>query len=206
MSMPLFVKGGSIIPLGPNLKYTNQKQADTIELRVYPGANGSFTLYEDEGDSYNYETGKYATIPITYYDNPKNVVIGARVGSFTGMLTNRVFKVVYVGSTHGVGINMTTTPDFTLNYAGATVSTIGVEISTHTSAEALVSPVNATLKTAGNNLILGKEFSGKLKFITLYDLGGKLIVAKTVRSNAIDLRKDLGVPNGVYIVKAKTLP
>ena len=57
MSMPVFVKGGSVVPLGPNLKYANQKQADTIELRVYPGANGSFTLYEDEGDSYNYETG-----------------------------------------------------------------------------------------------------------------------------------------------------
>jgi len=140
MSMPVFVKGGSIVPLGPNLQYTNEKKADTIELRVYPGSNGSFTLYEDEGDNYNYETGSYATIPITYTDNPKNVVIGDRTGNFTGMLTNRVFKVVYVGSGHGAGINSTASPDFTLSYSGNAVSTTGVGISTQTSEAAMASP------------------------------------------------------------------
>ena len=206
MSMPLFVKGGSIVPLGPNLQYTNQKQADTIELRVYPGANGSFTLYEDEGDNYNYETGKYATIPITYKDSPKNLIIGDRVGSFTGMLQSRVFKVVYVGSGHGAGINSTASPDFTLSYSGNAVSTTGVGISTQTNEAAMASPMHVTLKTAGNCLVLGKDFEGKPKSIALYDLDGKLIVAKTMRTNNINLRKDLGVSGGVYIVKAKIVP
>ena len=206
MSMPVFVKGGSIVPLGPNLQYTNEKKADTIELRVYPGSNGSFTLYEDEGDNYNYETGSYATIPITYTDNPKNVVIGDRTGNFTGMLTNRVFKVVYVGSGHGAGINSTASPDFTLSYSGNAVSTTGVGISTQTSEAAMASPMHVTLKTAGNCLVLGKDFEGKPKSIALYDLDGKLIVAKTMRTNNINLRKDLGVSGGVYIVKAKIVP
>ena len=173
-------------------------------MRVYPGSNGSFTLYEDEGDNYNYETGSYATIPITYTDNPKNVVIGARTGSFTGMLTNRVFKVVYVSSGHGTGIAMTTNPEYTFNYSGAAISTSVGLLSRDIQTNGF-RPLSATLKTAGNGVALGKEFSGKSKWIALYDLGGKLIVAKTVRTNTVNLRKDLGVPDGVYIAKVRTL-
>jgi len=93
--MPVFGKEAArSVPCGPQPQVVPiRKQADTIELRVYPGANGSFTLYEDEGDSYNYETGSYATIPITYTDNPKNLVIGARTRQLLpGCWTNRVFK------------------------------------------------------------------------------------------------------------------
>jgi alpha-D-xyloside xylohydrolase len=61
-SIPLFVRAGSIIPFGPYLQYATEKAADPLEIRVYPGADGSFTLYEDEGENYNYETGKYSTI------------------------------------------------------------------------------------------------------------------------------------------------
>jgi Alpha-glucosidases, family 31 of glycosyl hydrolases len=206
MSMPVFVKGGSIVPLGPNLQYTNEKKADTIELRVYPGSNGSFTLYEDEGDNYNYETGSYATVPITYVDNPRNVIIGARSGSFTGMLTNRVFKVVYVGSGHGTGIAMTANPDCTLNYSGAQVSCSAVGTVLQNSEANSFRPMSVTLKITGNSLVLGREFEGKSKSIVLYDLGGKLVAEKTLRTNIINLHKDLGVPKGEYIAKIKTMP
>ena len=67
-TMPLFVRPGSIIPMGPFLQYSSEKPADPIELRIYRGANGKFTLYEDEGDTYDYEKGKYATIPISWDD------------------------------------------------------------------------------------------------------------------------------------------
>ncbi len=93
--------------MGPKIMYATQS-ADPIELRVYPGANGSFTLYEDEGDSYNYESGKYATIPITYQDATKNLIIGARSGSFTGMIASRTFNVVFVSSGHGIADTITT--------------------------------------------------------------------------------------------------
>jgi hypothetical protein len=163
-------------------------------------------MYEDAGDGYDYEKGTgYATIPITYTDNPRNLVIGARSGSFTGMVSSRTFNVVFVSSGHGVGEATTAAPDKVLAYTGAAISTTGVLISAQNAERAHYLPISATLKTAGN-VVLGSEFMGKSKLIALYDLGGKLIAMKTLRKNAIDLRKDLGIPNGTYIVKVKTLP
>ena len=94
--MPLFVRAGSIIPAGPEIQWTDQKQADVIDLYVYEGANGSFTLYEDENVNYNYERGLYSTIEFTYDDITRTLTIGAREGEFPGMLQERVFKVIPV--------------------------------------------------------------------------------------------------------------
>ena len=80
--IPLFVKAGSIIPMGPRLQFADEKPDATIELRVYPGADGAFTLYEDEGDGYRYENGACATIPLTWSDKTKTLTIGARKGEF----------------------------------------------------------------------------------------------------------------------------
>ncbi|HMO62573.1 MAG TPA: glycoside hydrolase family 31 protein [Ferruginibacter sp.] len=94
--IPLFVKEGSILPLGPELQYTTEKKADTITLCVYPGSDASFTLYEDEGTSYNYEKGEYSTIDFTYTEKNKTLTVAERKGSFPGMLLKRVFKVQYI--------------------------------------------------------------------------------------------------------------
>ena len=203
--IPIYAKAGAILPMGPKIQYATQS-VDPIELRVYPGANGSFTLYEDAGDSYDYETGKYATIPITYIDSPQNLVIGARSGSFTGMVSSRTFKVVFVKTGHGIADTITADPDFTLAYSGAAVGTAGVDISMQNTGVAVVRPMSITLKTAGNSIILSNKFAGKSKSVALYDLGGKLVAMKTLKTNDINLRKDFGVPSGVYIVKVKTLP
>src|SRR6202040_4116407 len=80
--IPLFVRAGSIIPMGPDLQYSGEKPADPMELRVYQGADSSFTLYEDEGDSYRYEKGAYATIPIRWNNASKTLTIGDRAGEF----------------------------------------------------------------------------------------------------------------------------
>jgi alpha-D-xyloside xylohydrolase len=117
-TIPLFVRAGSIIPFGPALQYTSEKPADPLELRVYPGADGAFTLYEDEGDSYNYEKGIYATIPFTWSDEGKTLTIGARQGSFPGMLTTRTFRIVRVRSGKGVGGSNTPTDDKIVSYSG----------------------------------------------------------------------------------------
>ncbi len=103
-TMPLFVRAGAIIPLGPDLQYATEKTADPIELRVYPGADGAFTLYEDEGDSYRYEKGAYANIPIVWNDKARTLTIGARQGEFPGMLKERTFHVVLVSPGHGTSI------------------------------------------------------------------------------------------------------
>jgi len=118
--IPLYVRAGSIIPMGPNIQYATQS-VDPLEIRIYKGQNGSFTLYEDEGDTYGYESGKYAQIPFTWDEAAQQLTIGARTGSFTGMLASRTFNVVWVGANHGAGVGVTATPDQVVTYTGAQV-------------------------------------------------------------------------------------
>ena len=107
--MPLFVRAGSIVPFGPDLHYASEKAADPIELRVYPGADGAFTLYEDEGDGYGYEKGRHATIPFTWNDRTRTLVIGQRQGEFPGMLKTRTFRIILVAPGAGTGIDAAAT-------------------------------------------------------------------------------------------------
>ena len=92
--VPMFVRAGSILPLGPEMQYVGEKKWDNLEMRVYPGANGSFVLYEDEGDNYNYEKGAYATITFEWNDSKKMLTIGDRQGNYPGMLKIRTFTFV----------------------------------------------------------------------------------------------------------------
>ncbi|HEV2698539.1 MAG TPA: glycoside hydrolase family 31 protein [Terriglobales bacterium] len=121
--MPLYVRAGSIIPMGPEQEYSNQKPADPIELRVYSGADGDFTLYEDEGDTYNYEKGRYATIPIHWKDATHTLTVGERKGSFSGMLQSRTFNVTFTREKRGTGIEPAPAPDKVIQYSGREVST-----------------------------------------------------------------------------------
>jgi alpha-D-xyloside xylohydrolase len=121
-TIPLYARAGSIVPMGPDLQYASEKPADPIELRIYRGASGSFTLYEDEGDSYDYEKGAYATIPLTWDDGAKTLTIGDRQGQFPGMLASRTFRVVFVGEGHGVGIAPSETVDKIVPYSGRSVT------------------------------------------------------------------------------------
>ena len=92
--VPMFVRAGSILPLGPEMQYTGEKPWDNLEIHLYPGADGTFTLYEDEGDSYNYERGVYATIRFDWNDKARTLSISERQGSYPGMLSTRQFTVV----------------------------------------------------------------------------------------------------------------
>lgn len=96
--IPLLVRAGSIVPIGPVEQYAGQIPAEDLELRVYPGADGDFTLYEDEGTNYNYERGMRSTIHFHWDDRNRKLVIGRREGKFPGMLESRNFKVDLVGS------------------------------------------------------------------------------------------------------------
>ena len=91
--VPLYVRAGSILPVGPDVQYATEKPWDALTLRVYPGADGSFVLYEDEFDNYNYEKGAYTEIPVTWDDSSRRLTIGARRGSYPGMLASRKFIV-----------------------------------------------------------------------------------------------------------------
>ena len=95
---PVYVKAGSILPLCKK-EVMNANIADwqTLDMIVYPGADAVFTLYEDEGDNYNYEQGAYSTITLQWNDRKRMLTIGKRVGSFKGMLENRTFRIQLPG-------------------------------------------------------------------------------------------------------------
>ena len=92
--VPMFVRAGSILPLGPEMQYTSEKSWDDLEIRIYPGADGTFVLYEDEGDNYNYEKGVFATIAFQWNNKTQTLTIGNRQGTYPGMLESRHFTVV----------------------------------------------------------------------------------------------------------------
>lgn len=120
--LPLYVRAGSILPLGPTMEWTTEKPEDPIELRIYPGADGDFTLYEDENDNYNYEKGAHATIAMHWDDAAHTLTIDPREGSFKGMLEKRTFRVIVVDRGHGTGIAASDTVEKTVAYAGEKLS------------------------------------------------------------------------------------
>ena len=101
--IPLYVRAGSIIPFGPDMQWSDEKPADNIRLYVYAGRDADFTLYEDDGVTYGYEKGAYATIPIHWDDASRTLTLGERKGSFPGMLETRTFTVVVVDPAHPAG-------------------------------------------------------------------------------------------------------
>ena len=118
--IPLYIKAGSIIPMGPAIQYATEK-SDPVEIRIYPGADGEFTLYEDENDNYNYEKGIYSTITFNWENEKKELTINDRKGSFPGMLSERKFNIVVVGKTKGVGITPVEKFDQVVTYDGKKV-------------------------------------------------------------------------------------
>jgi alpha-D-xyloside xylohydrolase len=106
--LPLYVRAGSIVPMGPTMEWSTEKPADPIEIRIYPGADGDFTLYEDESDNYDYAKGQHATIPLHWDDTAKTLTFGARRGGYPGMPEKHTFNVVVVGEGRGVGIGDST--------------------------------------------------------------------------------------------------
>ena len=120
--IPLYIKSGSIIPFGPKVQYAMEKKWDTLAIRVYPGANGEFILYEDENDNYNYEKGAFSTIKFQWNDKSKTLTIGNRKGNFSGMIKNRTFNIVVVTKEKGTGMTTTTHFDKTISYGGKAIS------------------------------------------------------------------------------------
>lgn len=115
--VPLYVRAGAILPLGPLQQYATEKPDAPYEIRVYPGANGRFTVYEDDNETYAYERGQRATYTLTWDDARRTLAIGARQGSFPGMVAKRELNIVMVRPRSGGGIgDMPTTR--TVTYTG----------------------------------------------------------------------------------------
>lgn len=120
-AIPVHVRAGAIVPMGPELQYTDEKPADPITLWVYAGADGTFTLYEDDGLTYGYEKGQFTRIPIRWTEATRTLTIGKREGAFTGMPQTRTFEVVLVSKDKPVGFSFTPKADKSVKYDGAAV-------------------------------------------------------------------------------------
>ena len=120
--IPLYVRAGSIIPLGPEIEYTSEKPAGPIELRVYKGADGSFDFYQDAGDSYDYEKGAHAVIPVRWSESTKTLTIGDRKGQYSEMPASIQINIVWVSAGHGAATALVANPDKTVEYTGKAIS------------------------------------------------------------------------------------
>lgn len=116
--MPIYVKAGSIIPMGPLVQYAEEKKWDSLEIRIYPGANGKFVLYEDENDNYNYEKGLYSTILFEWSDKNQTLTIHDKIGTFPGMLQNRIFNIIKVEGKKSTMVQSGGSADRTIEYTG----------------------------------------------------------------------------------------
>ena len=115
--IPLFVEAGAILPMGPFIQYATES-VNPLEIRIYPGADGSFTLYEDENDTYNYEKGLYSPIDFKWDDKNHQMTIEDRKGSFPGMLKSRKLHIVIISEGKGSGVDSADNPDKIIEYNG----------------------------------------------------------------------------------------
>jgi len=120
--MPLMVKAGAIIPIGPEIQYTSEKTADPLTLYVYTGQDASFDLYEDEGINYNYEKGLFSRIPLSYNEKSGTLTIGSRQGDYPGMLQDRTFRIVRIGPGKAGALDFNRKADKTISYSGKQLS------------------------------------------------------------------------------------
>jgi alpha-D-xyloside xylohydrolase len=117
--IPVFVRAGSIVPYGPEMQYIAEKPSDPTVLYVYAGADGEFTLFEDQGTTFDYEKGAFSQIPIRWNEKTNTLTLGKRSGAYDGMLLNRTFQVVLVSKAHPAGFSFTPTPLKSVQYTGA---------------------------------------------------------------------------------------
>ncbi|MBN1404864.1 MAG: DUF5110 domain-containing protein [Opitutales bacterium] len=122
--VPLFVRAGSIIPFGPEIQYANENPEGPVQLRVYPGADGKFSIYQDEGDGYGYEKGAFSRSSLVWDDAKRTLSISAREGSFPGMAEKRTLSVVLATEDKAAGKEISTSVDKTLTYSGEALSVV----------------------------------------------------------------------------------
>ena len=121
-SMPLYVRAGSIVPTGPELRFTDEVAPDPITLTVYAGADAQFRIYEDDGLTYDYEGGAFSRITIRWDDATRTLTLADREGSFAGMLETRTFDIILVEPSRPVGFSFTPQADTSVVYDGSAVS------------------------------------------------------------------------------------
>jgi alpha-D-xyloside xylohydrolase len=203
-TMPLYVRAGSVLPMGPEITYADTA-ADPIELRVYTGADGYFNLYEDEGDNYNYEEDTYAIIPLRWNEATQDLTIGDRSGSFPGMLTERTFNVVFVEPGKGTGEAVSTTVFKTIPYSGSglVLNKTSGEIAgvRHGSRKVNVRP-SFSVKLTGRKLVVRAGNNTGNTEVSLVTMSGRLAAHAMLKKDQPQVLGTGMVP-GIYLVYFK---
>ena len=174
--MPLYVRQGTILPWGPDVQYSSASNWNNLEIRIYPGADGTFTLYEDDRDNYGYEQGKYSEIPFTWNDATHTLTIGARSGSFDAMLRTRTFRIVLVDPDNRLGLGIQQSVRFSkeVTYLGSEVSVkvdndnlIAEDAAAVQSIQVSPSTVKLYLGQSKTFAVKAKYADGSTQFVTL---------------------------------------
>lgn len=160
--MPIYVRQGTILPWGPEVQYSSANNWDNLEIRIYPGADGQFTLYEDDRDNYNYEQGQYSEIPFTWDNGTQTLTIGVRRGSFGDMLTSRTFRIVLVDPANRLGLGLQQSVRFSKE-----VAYDGSEISVQIDNDHLVAEEVAAVQSIQVNPSTVKLYLGQSKTIAV---------------------------------------
>jgi len=188
--MPLYVCQGSIMPWGPDVQYSEQNDWQTLEMRVYPGADGQFVLYEDERDNYNYEQGKYSEIPFTWNEATQTLTIGQRKGSFEGMNEKRTFRLVLVDAAQHMGLGPVQSARFSkvVEYDG---NEMHVVLDNHDLSDA-DQPKLTALKCSVTRLTIFPGQSSDMRFTATYEDG-------TTHYATLDVTGESTAPEVAYL-------
>ncbi len=119
---PLYVRAGSIVPMGPMVEYIGEQPEAPYEIRIYPGADASFTIYEDDGETYDYEKGEYATVELTWDDSARTLTIGDRKGDFPELVKTRKYRVVLATPDAALGLDEAKEGVWEIEYNGQPVT------------------------------------------------------------------------------------
>lgn len=175
-TMPIYVRQGIILPWGPKVQYSSESNWDNLEIRIYPGKNGTFTLYEDERDNYNYEKGLFSEIPFEWNDSTSTLTIGDRKGEFKGMLAERTFNIVLVDPDKHLGLGIQQSARFSkqIKYDGKTISAKIANNDLTEESHIAVKSISATpskstlyLGQASNIIVKANYDNGTSEYVTL---------------------------------------
>jgi alpha-D-xyloside xylohydrolase len=191
--LPLFIPAGTILPWGPDVQYATEKAWDNLEIRIYPGKNGIFTLYEDENDNYNYEKGAYSEIPFTYDDTNKTLTIGHQNGSFPKMLQSRTFNIVVVSETNGIGDRHATSFDASVRYDG---QEININLNKETGITTPTISTKENMIYVNNNIITLNSNTNCYK--NIYAINGTKVCKVELKAGK---EKNISIRNGIYVVR-----
>ena len=200
-TIPIYARAGAILPMAPVSNTQRRNKRTPLNCACTPARTEALRYMKTKATTIITRRVPYATIPITYNNASGGVTIGARNGSFTGMLTNRVFKIVKVSAGHGVADSMTSNPDCVVNYTGAAVTACGSNAILEDPIQPVKTNFPYSFKTSEDRVVFPLAYANAVKEVTVFNISGRLVQTALIKKQAFSLKRDFGLSGGAYIVK-----